>query len=182
MTKTRKNPTPAIFAVILTAMLLFAFGCSNREPKLDSSITPAPPPTDIPTPTQEPSPTPAATKAPVDGSGIDALGEPIYGTDHFQQYLQFTNIRTYEENGDTFVDCYVSNSYPEVLLCAVNIRFFDENGEVIATGSLQMPDGSFMLRLQNGDTPLYAVVLTDMSLIDKEFELYFDTDTGVNPE
>lgn len=177
----------------LTAVLLlltfFASGCRNTEPKLDSGVTPPPPavtaaPDDTPQPsvtTPEPSTEPASTQQPAQQGNTDALGNPILTATHFERYISFTNISVFEEGGETLVDCTVSNEYPELLLCSVTITFYNDDGDIIATGSLQMPDGSFLLALENGETPLYARILTDTVLTDKVFRLTFDPETGVNP-
>ncbi|MBR6006043.1 MAG: hypothetical protein IK064_00270, partial [Clostridia bacterium] len=102
--------------------------------------------------------------------------------DHYERYISFSGIRIYEENGETLIDCTVTNSYPELMLLAVNITFFNDDGEEIASGSLQMPDGSFLLALEPGDTPLYARILTDIVLTDKTFKLSYDGHTGVKPQ
>ena len=174
----------------LTAMLLSAgmfltpLGCTNVTPRLEPDITPAPiVESDSPVPTEEPTEAPSVPSVSPGGIGaVDALGSMIRDDEHFQQYLQFNSIRVYEENGDTFVDCSVINSYPELIVCAVTIRFFEEDGTEIASGSLQMPDGSFMLSLANGETPLYARILTDITLTDKTFELVFDPNIAVEPQ
>lgn len=162
------------FALVLS-MLLCA--CSNVTPQLEPALTP------IPTATVDPaSPTPESTALPWGSDdGKDALGNSILGSDHYRRYVQFENVRVYEAHDGTFLDCYVVNSYPETLTCAVKVVFKDENGELLAEANLQNPDGSFLLTLENGRTPLYATILTDTVLTDKEFELIFDESVPVAP-
>lgn len=169
-------------ALFLTfGMALTLLGCTNVTPRLETGITPAPMSSASPVPTEMPTETPDPSSSFGGIGSVDALGSIIRDAEHFQQYLQFISIRVYEEGDDTFVDCSVINSYPELIVCAVAIRFFDENGAEIASGSLQMPDGSFMLSLKNGETPLYALILSDITLTDKSFELVFDPSVEVKP-
>lgn len=173
----------SIAAAALCALLFV--GCSNISPKLDPSVTPpvfetVAPVTDEPTPEITEEPTPEVTVGP--GEIADVLGNIIYGSDHFERYIRFENVSVYEENGDTFVDLTVDNSYPKLLLCAVNIVFYNDDGSIIASGSMQMPDGSFMLALPGGKTNLYSRILTDTTLTDKPFRLIFDQQTGVKPQ
>lgn len=177
--------------LLLTLILLligFNFGCVDVSPKTVDSITPPPPPsTEGPVASAVPSKTPEITPQPTEPSGPDATetrdacGNIIYGSDHYERYITFKDILVYEEDGGTFVDLKAENAYPELLLCAVNITFYSADGGIIASGSLQMPDGSFLLALDNGTTSLYARVLTDTLLTDKNFELTFDASTGVKP-
>ncbi len=165
-----------LIMLALVSMLVLA-GCSNTTPRLEPALTP------IPTVTIEPqTPTPEATMDPSDsGDGRDALGNPIIGSDHFQQYLRFENIRVFEAHGDTFLDGYVVNSYPEALNCAVWIEFYDENEVLIASAGIQGPDGSFMLSLENGRTPIFASIPADETITDREFVLRFDEDMPAAP-
>lgn len=173
--------------IVSTALLaLTAAGCTDISPKLDPSITPphapttAAPSTEAPTPEFSAEPTPEFTTAP--GDDTDVLGNVIYGSDHFERYISFSDVLVYEQNGDTFVDLTVENSYPKLILCAVNIAFYNADGSIIASSNLQMPDGSFMLALPGGKTRLFARVMTDTVLTDKPFRLIFDQQTGVKPQ
>lgn len=180
----KQAPLKIILALIAASVLMLS-GCINVTPPLNPGITPVPSeaPTAVPSPTAEieVSPSVVPTVEPSGSSPIDALGNFIYDAEHFQQYLQFQQIRVHEDGGDTFLDCTAVNNYPETICCAVNIFFYDENNEIIAQGSLQMPDGSYLLSLASGETPLYATILTDISLLDKEFELIFDANVEVKP-
>lgn len=165
---------------------LLLIGCTDISPKLDPGITPPPAPataspvTEAPSPELSEQPTPEATPAP--GEAKDVLGNIIYSSNHYERYISFEDINVYEENGDTFVDLIVDNSYPKLLLCAVNIAFYNQDGSIIASSNLQMPDGSFMLSLPGGKTKLFARVMTDTKLTDKPFRLIFDQQTGVKPQ
>lgn len=168
-----------VFRITLSALAaaLIFVGCSNTTPRIESGITPAPTATVVPSESVF-----EVTHAPEDYTPtVDALGNVIQDPEHYRQYIQFTDLRVYEENEETFLDCIVTNSYPYKLTCSVSIRFFDENDETIATATLQMPNGSFLLTLENGETPLYARILTDTSLTDNDFELIFDPGIVVEP-
>ena len=82
----------------------------------------------------------------------------------------------------TFIDAVAVNEYPDTLVCALNIRFFDEDGTEIASGRVQTRDGQYVLRLENGDKTLFAQIDTDMTLTDKEFRLEYSEDLNVLPE
>ena len=112
----------------------------------------------------------------------DKNGLLIVGEEHFQQYISFKNIQVYEQCGDTFMDAVAVNEYPDTLVCALNIRFFDEDGTEIASGRVQTRDGQYVLRLENGDNTLFAQIDTDMTLTDKEFRLEYSEDLNVLPE
>mgnify|MGYP003183748014 CR=1 FL=1 len=112
----------------------------------------------------------------------DRNGLLIVGEEHFQQYISFKNIQVYEQCGDTFMDAVAVNEYPDTLVCALNIRFFDEDGTEIASGRVQTRDGQYVLRLENGDNTLFAQIDTDMTLTDKEFRLEYSEDLNVLPE
>ena len=181
--------------LVLSTLLCMLTGCISISPKPVPGVTappistPAPVETPVVTNTPDPTQRGDTTRAPV-VSNTDALGNVIYTSDHFERYVTFTDITVYEEpifsddgnTEETLIDCKAVNAYPELLLCAVNVTFLDENGFTIATGSLQMPDGSFLIALESGETPLYARILTDTVLTDKRFTLSFDPVTGVHPQ
>ena len=175
--------------LMIASAMVMAFilaGCTDISPRLDPGVTPPPAPdtaapfTEAPTPELSDEPLPELTTAP--DELVDVLGNVIYGSDHYERYISFSDILVYEQNGETFVDLTVENSYPKLILCAVNIAFYNADGSIIASSSLQMPDGSFMLALPGGKTRLFARVLTDTVLTDKPFRLIFDQQTGVKPQ
>lgn len=175
-----------LIASIVIISLLLA-GCANAAPKLVSGVTP-PPAVQTAAPVQteavetaSPEPeTPAPSGTPE--AEVDALGNGIYLAEHYTRYIAFEDILIYENDGDTFIDCKAENSYPVPILCAVNIEFSDDGGRTIATSSLQMANGSFLLVLKPGTNLLYARILTDIRLTDKQFTLLFDPETPVRPE
>lgn len=136
-----------------------------------------------PEPTPSPTPEPVQVEEMADlSSAYDKNGLLIVGEEHFQQYISFKNIQVYEQCGDTFMDAVAVNEYPDTLVCALNIRFFDEDGTEIASGRVQTRDGQYVLRLENGDNTLFAQIDTDMTLTDKEFRLEYSEDLNVLPE
>lgn len=169
-------------AAIALIMLLFA-ACVDEKPIIHTDITPEPsarPVVKTPDPTEAPDlVTPAPTDAPVNDT--DAMGDKITGPEHFSKYLTFENLIVYEEAGDTFMDGTVKNSYPVPITCAVDIVYYNDDGEEIARARLQTRDGNYLLKLMPGETVVFARILTDMTLTDREFKLEFDTSVGIIP-
>jgi len=137
-------------------------------------------------------PTPVPT---IDASrDYDALGARITGSDHYQQYLYFRNIQVYEQHGDTFMDGIIYNSYPETLICAVSLNFYEEKKAnatpppggwlegPVASAALQTRDGKYVLYLAPGENTVFAMIPTDMQLTGLELGLSFDNSLGVYPE
>ena len=87
----------------------------------------------------------------------------------------------YEYEGGTFLDGIVKNSYPEPLVCAVSIVYYDGEGGELARAQLQTRDGQYLLVLEPGDTVVFAGIPTDMTLVGLEYMLEFDMATGVHP-
>ena len=166
---------------IVLCMLLSS--CASMRPTLLPSVTVPPTASPTPAPMVEPTvdPTPEVTpSATSNAENIDALGNPITSADHFTNYITFGNIQVYEENGDTFVDCVAFNEYPEPIICAVDIVFY-EGEEEVARAQLQTRDGLYLLVLNSGQTVLFAHVLTDMTITDFEFTIEFNLEAGVHP-
>ena len=180
MTKLFK--TPILLAALLALLLC---GCSNSSPVYNADVTlppeatPEPLPTEEPSVTETPEPTEAPTPRPADA--VDALGEPVSGAEHYVRYITFTDMIVYEQDGGTFLDGTVRNTYPEPITCAVSIVYYDAGGSELARAQLQTRDGKYLLVLAPGDTAVYAHIPTDMTLIGLEYELEFDASTGVHP-
>ncbi len=167
----------------LIAACLCMAGCVNTASVIDPSVTMAPEVTPTPEPTPEPTPTPKVELNMADLSkAYDELGVLISTADHFEQYITFRNIQVYEQYEDTFVDAIAVNEYPDTLVCAMDITFFDEDKNPIADSHMHTRDGQYVLRLQPGDNAIYAAVDTDMTLTDKEFQLDFSEGLDVLPE
>ncbi len=177
-----------ILFLLLAGICLCACGCLVRTaPVLRPELTPAP--TQTPSPTPQPTPEPTPTEAqpsatPVAGvdTQVDALGAYVSEADHFQRYISFEKIQVYEYAEDTFLDGIAISTYPEVLSCGIDVVFFDEDGEEINRARLQTRDGRYVLNLAQGETVLYAQINTDITLLDKDFELQFNETLGVFPK
>lgn len=171
----------SFFAAALL-MCFLASGCIDAGPVLMPQYTLAPEPTLTPEIiiTPEPTPTPPPTPSPT--PLIDVTGLDIEGLDHFQRYLSFRNVQVYEQCEDSFVDAVIVNEYPQTIMCAVTISFYEEEGaEPIAEGKMQTRDGEYVLLLQPGETTLYTQIDTDMRLTAMQFKLSYDAALGVLP-
>lgn len=172
----------AILALIMACLCMT--GCVNTASVIDPSVTMPPEPTATPEPTPEP--TPAIDTVELNmadlSSVYDELGVLISTADHFEQYITFRNIQIYEQYEDTFMDAIAVNEYPDTLVCAVDITFFDEEENIIADSHVHTRDGQYVLRLQPGDNTIFATIDTDMTLTDKEFVLDFSEGLDVLPE
>lgn len=109
------------------------------------------------------------------------MGNFIEGAEHFVQYIEFKSIVVYEQCGDTFMDAIAVNNYPEPIVCAADIVFRDDIGEV-ASAKLQTRDGQYVLTLNPGETAVLAQINTDIRLTSLPFDINFDMEFGVTPE
>lgn len=171
-----------LMAAVLACLCLS--GCVNTASIIDPSVTLPPEPTATPKPT--PSPTPKVEKVELNmadlSSAYDEMGVLISTADHFEQYITFRNIQVYEQKEDTFMDAIAVNEYPDTLVCAVDITFFDEDKNELAKSHVHTRDGQYVLRLLPGDNTVFATIDTDMTLTDKEFVLDFSDGLDVLPE
>lgn len=180
-----KKAISAVLAAALCSVVLA--GCVNVRPEYEAGVTPGPTAEPAAVVTLPPEATPEPTAAPTEdetvipGETVDAMGSVITGAEHFYRYIRFTDLIVYEEDGDTFLDGMVENSYAEPLVCAVDIVYRDEGGGEIARAQLQTRDGNYMLILAPGENVVFAHILTDMSLVSMEYTLEFDTTAGVHP-
>ena len=171
MTRKSRRKTGLMLLALVLCMGA-ASGCVRERPALLPDYT-------LPTPTPEPTPEPTLTAAPE----FDALGRFVSSSLHYTQYVAFETIQVYEQAGDTFLDAVAVNSYPETLVCAVDVHFFEEEGGVeIAEGQLQTRDGQYVLVLAPGETTVFAQIDTDIVLTDKPFEFQFDEAFGIGPD
>ena len=177
--KTGKNMNKRIVKLLIAvSVCMLLTGCVNTGAHIVPSVTIPLESTQPPEPTPSPTPEPVQVEEMADlSSAYDKNGSLIVGEEHFQQYISFKNIQVYEQCGDTFMDAVAVNEYPDTLVCALNIRFFDEDGTEIASGRVQTRDGQYVLRLENGDNTLFAQIDTDMTLTDKEFRLEYSEDS-----
>lgn len=176
----------AKIAGIALAFLLPLAGCGNMTPHITTESVPpisgalssfTPDPRSAP----EFSSSQALPTQSADDGSRDAFGNAITSREHFKQFLRFENIRVYEYGGETLLDLTAVNLYPEPLICALSVEFYDSDGRILASSSIQGPDGSFLLTLPSGRTPLFASIPTDTVLTDKELLLVFDERTPVAP-
>ena len=170
--------------LVCVVVCLCMAGCVNTASVIDPAATMPPEPTATPEPTPTPAPTLDAAELNMAdlSSAYDELGVLISTADHFEQYVTFRNIQVYEQYEDTFMDAIAVNEYPDTLVCAVDITFYDEEKNPIADSHVHTRDGQYVLRLQPGDNAIYATIDTDMTLTDKEFVLDFNEGLDVLPE
>ncbi|MEA5060172.1 MAG: hypothetical protein VB049_09100 [Candidatus Pelethousia sp.] len=149
----------------------------------ENTLAPAATPVPTPVPAVTQSPQPMESHVPIAGvdTMYDEMGEYVSGAAHFQRYLTYENIQVYEQNEDTFLDAVVINSYPQPLICALDVAFFDEEGEELASARVQTRDGQYVLHLAPGETVIFAQIDTDTTLTDKEFDLVYNESLGVLP-
>ncbi len=164
-----------VAALLLSLHLL---GCIDTAPQIRNDITPAPQVSVGVDDTAKPVESPLVG---TDNAKTDALGNVIFDEHHFEQYLQFKNVRVYKSHGDTFVDCIAVSSYPLDLSCSMRIEFYDEYGNLLVAMPLRSSIGSINLNLKNGETHLYADIQTDIDLLNKQFELVFDENSPIQP-
>ena len=166
-------------SIILIVLAAIVSGCVSTRPILMSQYPPAqtPRPSLVP---DQPTPMPSATPSNDPLSGLDALGNTVSGPEHYKKYLAFRNMQVYEHNGDTFFDAVVESSDPEPIVCAMEIRFYEE-GEQVALAKIHTGDGQYMLVFPPGETAVYARVDTDMTLIQLDYELSYDDTVNVIP-
>ncbi len=173
-----------IVNIMLAALIaLLMTGCIKTQPVIlpDTTLPPKPTSTPAPTPTPTPAPTPVPTLAPTPEPRYDAMGDFIEGAEHFVKYIEFKSIVVYEQCGDTFMDAIAVNNYPEPIVCAADIVFRDDIGEV-ASAKLQTRDGQYVLTLNPGQTTVLAQINTDIRLTSLPFDINFDMEFGVAPE
>lgn len=181
MTRRSKRKAGTLLLALLLCMGAVS-GCIRERPVLLPEYTlPTPMPEPTPEPTPEPIPTPEPT--PTATPEFDALGRFVSSSLHYTQYVSFEMIQVYEQAEDTFLDAVAVNSYPETLVCAVDVHFFEEAGGVEIAGSqLQTRDGQYVLVLAPGETTVFAQIDTDIVLTDKPLEFMFDEAFGIRPD
>lgn len=157
--------------LFLLLAVLFALGCSSQEAHLiylpESTPTPAP----MFTPTPQPEPQPIYVD-PVVGEGFqtDVNGIPILDerTHYFEQYLTVSQLRVYEENGETLIDAVITNNYPGRLSGGLRITFLQDG---VKLGYADFLTASGDLLLMPGENRVYADVLTEVDVQMMDFRL-----------
>ena len=166
------------------AILALTAGCVNVGPVLHPEITPAPTaaPVETAAPVTEDPVIPITTdRTEPPAEDVDAMGNPITGSDHYLRYLSFRDVYVYEEEGDTFLDGVLVNDYIAPISCAVDVVYTDDEGAEIARARLQTRDGSYLLVLKPGENVVLARILTDITLTGRDFEFVFNKETGITP-
>lgn len=184
MTKRSKHKRKIRTGLMLLALLLCmgaVSACVRERPALMPEYT-LPTPTPEPTPTPTPAPTPVPETTPTATPEFDALGRFVSSNLHYTQYISFEMIQVYEQAEDTFLDAVAVNAYPEPLVCAVDVCFYEEGGAKIAESELQTRDGQYVLVLAPGETTVFAQIDTDIVLTDKPLEFVFDESLGIKPD
>lgn len=157
--------------LLLLISVLLLIGCSSQEAHLiylpESTPTPAP----MYTPTPQPEPQPINVD-PVVGEGFqtDVNGIPILDerTHYFDQYLKISQMRVYEENGETLIDAVITNDYPGKLTGGLRITF-TENGVKLGYADLLTASGDLLL--MPGENRVYADVRTEVDVQMMDFSI-----------
>ncbi|MBQ1632137.1 MAG: hypothetical protein II049_04885 [Clostridia bacterium] len=155
--------------LLLAAALLL--GCSTQEAHLIylPESTPTPVPMYTPTPPPEPQP---IHVDPVMGEGIrtDVNGIPILDErmHYYEQYITVSQMRIYEENGETLIDALITNDYPGKLSGGLRITFKQDG---VKLGYAEFRTASGDLLLLPGENRVYADVLTEVDVQMMDFTI-----------
>lgn len=161
--------------LLLLLSVLLLIGCSSQEAHLiylpESTPTAAP----LFTPTPPPEPIPI-TVDPVTGEGFktDVNGIPILNeqTHYYEYYLTISDMRIYEENGETLIDAVITNDYPGTLKGGLRITF-SQDGVMYGYADFYTAAGD--LTLLPGDNRVYADVLTEVDVQMMDFVIEVST-------
>ncbi|MBQ6234737.1 MAG: hypothetical protein IJK54_02375 [Clostridia bacterium] len=157
-----------LLLLILVPLLL---GCSVQGAHLIYLPETTPTPTPLFTPTPPPEPIPI-TVDPVTGEGFttDENGIPILNEQmhYYEHYLSISQMRVYEENGETLLDAVVTNDYPKKLSGGLHITFMD-NG--VKYGYAELLTASGDLILLPGENRVYADVQTEVDVQMMEYTI-----------
>lgn len=159
--------------LLLLFVTLLLIGCTPQEAHLINLPEATPTAAPLYTPTPPPVPEPI-TVDPVTGEGFttDANGIPILNTQthYYENYLTISQMRIYEENGETLIDAIITNDYPGKLTGGLRI-VFTEDGVKYGYAEFQTAVGD--LTLLPGENRVYADVRTevDVQMMDFAFEV-----------
>ena len=157
--------------LLLLLSVLLLIGCSSQEAHLIYLPESTPTATPLFTPTPPPEPE-AITVDPVTGEGYttDANGIPILNekTHYYDYYVSVSQMRIYEENGETLIDAIITNDYPTALIGGIRIKFYEDG---IMHGYAQFRTAFGDLKLLPGDNRVYADVLTEVDIQMMEYEI-----------
>lgn len=161
--------------LLLLVLILLALtaACTSQEAHLIYLPESTPTATPLFTPTPPPEPEPINVD-PIVGEGFktDANGIPILNdkTHYYDYYLSISQMRIYEENGETLIDAVITNDYPGKLTGGLRIVFRQEG---IMYGYADFYTAVGDLALLPGENRVYGDVLTevDVQMMDFEFEV-----------
>lgn len=152
-----KRLLPLLFALLL-------FGCSSQSAHLIYLPETTPTPTPLFTPTPPPEPIPI-TVDPVTGEVFmtDENGIPILNekTHYYEYYLSISQMRVFEENGETLLDAVITNDYPKKLSGGLRVTF-SKDGVKYGYAELKTAVGDLVLL--PGENRVYADVLTEVDV------------------
>jgi hypothetical protein len=157
--------------LLLLFALLLIVGCSSQEAHLIYLPESTPTPTPMFTPTPPPEPKPINVD-PVVGEGFktDVNGIPIMDerTHYYEQYITVSQMRIYEENGETLIDAIITNNYPGKLTGGLRITFTQDG---VKRGYADFLTASGDLMLLPGENRVYADVLTEVDVQMMDFTI-----------
>lgn len=157
--------------LLLLLALLLIVGCSSQEAHLIYLPESTPTPTPMFTPTPPPEPKPINVD-PVVGEGFktDVNGIPIMDerTHYYEQYITVSQMRIYEENGETLIDAIITNNYPGKLTGGLRITFTQDG---VKRGYADFLTASGDLMLLPGENRVYADVLTEVDVQMMDFTI-----------
>lgn len=157
--------------LLLLLFALLMIGCSAQSAHLIYLPETTPTPTPLYTPTPPPEPIPI-TVDPITGEGFltDDNGIPILNEQghYYEYYLSISQMRVYEENGETLIDATVTNNYPRALSGGLRITFYKDG---IKYGYGDFYSDSEGLKLFSGRNRVYADVHTEVDVQLMNFEI-----------
>ena len=157
--------------LLLLFALLLIVGCSSQEAHLIYLPESTPTPTPMFTPTPPPEPKPINVD-PVVGEGFktDVNGIPIMDErmHYYEQYITVSQMRIYEENGETLIDAIITNNYPGKLTGGLRITFTQDG---VKRGYADFLTASGDLMLLPGENRVYADVLTEVDVQMMDFTI-----------
>jgi len=164
MDKMRFVKQKIALCLLLVLLPVWLIGCVRQHPVLGAEPTPGPTPSPTPPPLQQ------SVVAAVQQN--DLSGNPIGDeSTHYGNYVAFEDLRVYEYNMETFLDAAAVNHYPGQLTGAVEIRFYDQDGTLLAAAPLYTAGAETQLVLQPGENRIYAEINTDVNIQLADFQL-----------
>lgn len=159
-----KRLLPMLFAMLL-------IGCSAQGAHLIYIPESTPTATPLFTPTPPPEPLPIIVD-PVTGMGFltDENGIPILNetTHYYDYYISFSQMRVFEENGDTLIDAVITNDYPKKLSGGLQVMFLNDG---VKYGYAELHTAAGDLVLLPGENRVYGDVLTEVDVQMMEYAI-----------